>query len=222
MKPTPCVVDHRQPIRGVSRHLLRSAAHIGQNQPMAISPTAADLVPFIPRLTLEWLRDNPERDWIEVEGTLAFIDISGFTAMSERLSSRGRAGAEEVTGVMNATFEALLTVAYARRRRFAEVRRRRAPPPLRRRRSRTASCACGLRDASHASRDRAPAHLSRRHSAQDARRAPLRDLPLLPRRGVPSRVARRGAGCQSNGRDGGGVRGRRDPAEPGDSRSLAP
>ena len=80
---------------------------------MAISPTAADLVPFIPRLTLEWLRDNPERDWIEVEGTLAFIDISGFTAMSERLSSRGRAGAEEVTGVMNATFEALLTVAYA-------------------------------------------------------------------------------------------------------------
>ena len=73
-----------------------------------LSPTAADLVPFIPRLTLEWLRDNPERDWIEVEGTLAFIDISGFTAMSERLSSLGRAGAEEVTGVMNATFEALL------------------------------------------------------------------------------------------------------------------
>jgi predicted ATPase/class 3 adenylate cyclase len=77
-----------------------------------ISPTAADLVPFIPRLTLEWLRDNPERDWIELEGTLAFIDISGFTAMSERLSSKGRAGAEEVTGVMNATFEALLEVAY--------------------------------------------------------------------------------------------------------------
>jgi len=75
--------------------------------------TTSDLVPFIPRLTLEWLRDSPERRWLEFEGTLAFIDISGFTAMSERLSSQGRAGAEEVTDVMNATFEALLDIAYA-------------------------------------------------------------------------------------------------------------
>ena len=75
--------------------------------------TTSDLVPFIPRLTLEWLRDEPETSWREVEGTLAFIDISGFTAMSERLSGLGRAGAEEVTEVMNATFAALLGVAYA-------------------------------------------------------------------------------------------------------------
>ncbi len=75
--------------------------------------TTSDFVPFIPRLTLEWLRDSPEQRWLELEGTLAFIDISGFTAMSERLSSQGRAGAEEVTEVMNATFEALLDVAYA-------------------------------------------------------------------------------------------------------------
>jgi class 3 adenylate cyclase/tetratricopeptide (TPR) repeat protein len=73
---------------------------------------SAELVSFVPRLTLEWLRDNPERRWLEVEGTLAFIDISGFTAMSEKLSSLGRAGAEEVTDVMNATFSALLQVAY--------------------------------------------------------------------------------------------------------------
>src|SRR5262245_65627998 len=33
--------------------------------------------------------------------------------MSEKLSSQGRAGAEEVTEVMNATFAALLAVAYA-------------------------------------------------------------------------------------------------------------
>ena len=65
---------------------------------------AAELVSFVPRLTLEWLRDEPEATVREVEGTLAFVDISGFTAMSERLSSLGRAGAEEVTEVMNATF----------------------------------------------------------------------------------------------------------------------
>src|SRR6188472_186466 len=75
--------------------------------------TSAELVSFVPRLTLEWLRDDPDTPWREVDGTLAFVDISGFTAMSERLSSLGRAGAEEVTEVMNATFAALLAVAYA-------------------------------------------------------------------------------------------------------------
>ena len=74
---------------------------------------SADLVSFVPRLTLEWLRDDPARLGLEREGTLAFVDISGFTAMSEQLARRGRAGAEEVTDVMNATFAALLDVAYA-------------------------------------------------------------------------------------------------------------
>src|SRR6476646_9341585 len=74
-----------------------------------VEPTAsAELVSFVPRLTLDWLRDQPDTWWREVDGTLAFVDISGFTAMSERLSSLGRAGAEEVTEIMNATFAALL------------------------------------------------------------------------------------------------------------------
>ena len=44
---------------------------------------------------------------------MAFVDISGFTAMSEKLAREGKAGAEQVTDVMNATFEALLDVAYS-------------------------------------------------------------------------------------------------------------
>jgi class 3 adenylate cyclase/tetratricopeptide (TPR) repeat protein len=81
----------------------------------ASSPTtsSAELVSFVPRLTIDWLRDHPDDLWREIEGTVSFIDISGFTAMSEKLSSQGRAGAEEVTEVMNATFAALLAVAYA-------------------------------------------------------------------------------------------------------------
>ena len=75
--------------------------------------SAAELVSFVPRLTIEWLRSSPELRWVEVDGTLAFVDISGFTAMSEQLSTRGRAGAEEITEVMNATFSALLDEAYA-------------------------------------------------------------------------------------------------------------
>ena len=93
-----------------------SCLPVEQNHPTmsnARAQTTTDLVPFVPRLTLEWLRDDPEATWREVEGTVAFIDISGFTAMSERLSSLGKAGAEEVTEVMNATFAALLAVAYA-------------------------------------------------------------------------------------------------------------
>src|SRR5438067_3263561 len=77
-----------------------------------VSDRAAELVSFVPRLTIDWLGSSPELRWLEVEGTLAFVDISGFTAMSEQLSSRGRAGAEEVTDVMNATFSALLEEAY--------------------------------------------------------------------------------------------------------------
>ena len=56
------------------------------------STASAELVSFVPRLTLDWLRDHPDTRWREVDGTLAFVDISGFTAMSERLSSLGRAG----------------------------------------------------------------------------------------------------------------------------------
>ena len=44
---------------------------------------------------------------------MAFVDVSGFTSLSERLATKGRAGAEEVTEVMNATFARLLDVAYA-------------------------------------------------------------------------------------------------------------
>ena len=82
---------------------------------MAIGGTtrASALTPYVPRLVIEWAREAPEATWRELEGTLAFVDISGFTAMSEKLSSRGKAGAEEVTGVMNATFARLLELAYA-------------------------------------------------------------------------------------------------------------
>ena len=70
-----------------------------------------ELVPFVPRLTIEWLAAHPERLWLARDGTLAFVDISGFTAMSEKLSALGRAGAEQVTDVMNATFASLVRVA---------------------------------------------------------------------------------------------------------------
>ena len=108
----------KPPARGPRAAALARRGRRSQNVAVPDPPTIAadwttELVPFVPRITLEWLRDDATATWREVEGTLAFVDISGFTAMSERLSSKGRAGAEEVTDVMNATFAALLGVAYA-------------------------------------------------------------------------------------------------------------
>ena len=67
---------------------------------------------YVPRIAVEWLLETPNALWRELDGTMAFVDISGFTQMSERLSGLGKVGAEEVTEVMNATFSRLLDVAY--------------------------------------------------------------------------------------------------------------
>ena len=72
----------------------------------------AAVIPYLPRITLEWLHGAPEQRHRSLQGTMAFVDVSGFTAMSERLAPKGRLGAEEVTDVMSATFGRLLSVAY--------------------------------------------------------------------------------------------------------------
>ncbi|MFM2078551.1 MAG: hypothetical protein RJA49_2441 [Actinomycetota bacterium] len=49
----------------------------------------------------------------QTDGTFVFADISGFTKLSEQLAELGKAGAEELTVLLNGTFEALLGVARA-------------------------------------------------------------------------------------------------------------
>jgi class 3 adenylate cyclase/tetratricopeptide (TPR) repeat protein len=71
------------------------------------------LAPFLPRVVHEWLADEPEQRWHEVDGTVVFVDVSGFTRLSERLAKLGRVGAEELTDVIGSCFAHLLGVAYA-------------------------------------------------------------------------------------------------------------
>ena len=47
------------------------------------------------------------------EGSLLFADLSGFTALSERLSVLGRQGAEEVSAVVSGLFDALIAEIHA-------------------------------------------------------------------------------------------------------------
>src|SRR5690242_19634211 len=73
----------------------------------------AALSPYVPRLALDWLVDTPDDAVRLLTGTLAFVDISGFTRLTEILAAHGKAGAEELTGYLDAIFAELLGIAYA-------------------------------------------------------------------------------------------------------------
>jgi class 3 adenylate cyclase/tetratricopeptide (TPR) repeat protein len=73
---------------------------------------SAQLQPYIPRLLIQWLADARGTILRTIDGTVVFVDISGFTAMSERLAKKGKVGAEEVTDVLGGIFARLLSVAY--------------------------------------------------------------------------------------------------------------
>jgi len=68
---------------------------------------------YVPRVLLQRLVSAPEKPVLTENGTIVFVDISGFTKLSERLSRSGREGAEHIVGTINACFSALLTEAYA-------------------------------------------------------------------------------------------------------------
>jgi class 3 adenylate cyclase/tetratricopeptide (TPR) repeat protein len=70
------------------------------------------LKPYVPRLVIDWLREAPGLRHQAVQGSLAFVDISGFTQLTEKLARRGKVGAEEVSDTLNTIFTELLDVAY--------------------------------------------------------------------------------------------------------------
>jgi class 3 adenylate cyclase len=69
--------------------------------------------PYVPRALLEHLATEPDRHVRSVDGTCVFVDVSGFTKLSERLARRGgREGAEQLADAIGNCFENLLGVAY--------------------------------------------------------------------------------------------------------------
>lgn len=77
-----------------------------------VTGDSARLAPYLPRIAVEWA-GRPEQRWRTVDASLAFVDVSGFTALSERLAEQGRAGAEELTDLLGTCFSELLADAYA-------------------------------------------------------------------------------------------------------------
>src|SRR5262249_16980432 len=68
--------------------------------------------PYVPRLLIEWVRESPDTRYRAVDGSLAFVDISGFTALTERLARQGKIGAELMRDTLDGVFRALLDEAY--------------------------------------------------------------------------------------------------------------
>jgi class 3 adenylate cyclase/tetratricopeptide (TPR) repeat protein len=73
---------------------------------------ASGVTPYLPRLLPEIAGRTRGPIHRVIDGTLVFADLSGFTALSERLATLGgKAGAEEMTAVLNEVFAELLDLA---------------------------------------------------------------------------------------------------------------
>ncbi|MEO8755148.1 MAG: adenylate/guanylate cyclase domain-containing protein, partial [Casimicrobiaceae bacterium] len=78
----------------------------------AASPDTERANPYVARVLQEHLVADPDsRAWIS-EGTAVFVDVSGFTKLSEQLARKGREGAEQIADVIGNVFQSLLSMAY--------------------------------------------------------------------------------------------------------------
>ena len=75
-------------------------------------PNADRAVPYVARILQQHLVGQPSSRFWTAEGTSVFVDVSGFTKLSERLARKGREGAEQITDAIGRSFEAVLAVAY--------------------------------------------------------------------------------------------------------------
>ncbi len=191
-----------------------------------VQPGAADperrLDPYVPRVLLRHLARDPDARVMSLDATVVFADISGFTALSERLARRGREGAEELTETIGGSLSALLTVAYENGGSLLTLG--------------GDALLLLFEHEGHAQprvpgRGRACAHAARASGRlqTSAGRVTLRvsqgvhsgTLPPLPRRRLAPRAhARRARGIDRRA-DGEGRRRRRDPDQPAD-RGAAP
>ena len=64
---------------------------------------------YVPRVLLRRLVSAQNEAVLTLDGTVVFVDLSGFTRLSERLSRKGREGAEQIVDTIGSCFSALLT-----------------------------------------------------------------------------------------------------------------
>jgi class 3 adenylate cyclase/tetratricopeptide (TPR) repeat protein len=67
--------------------------------------------PYVPRLAARWDEDAPGSRVRVLDASLLGLDISGFTALSERLAERGKLGAEELILLISRCYSGLIDIA---------------------------------------------------------------------------------------------------------------
>jgi class 3 adenylate cyclase/tetratricopeptide (TPR) repeat protein len=70
-----------------------------------------ELSPYLPRLVRGWSMEQDAPRARRLDGSLVSVDISGFTALSERLAAKGREGAEELVRTISGIFAQLIEAA---------------------------------------------------------------------------------------------------------------
>ena len=75
----------------------------------SISPSM--LAPYLPRIVRSWSGDPDGSRARTFDGSLVSVDISGFTALAERLQAKGKEGAEELVRRISAVFDGLISAA---------------------------------------------------------------------------------------------------------------
>jgi class 3 adenylate cyclase/tetratricopeptide (TPR) repeat protein len=85
---------------------------VGRGELIAVAAAAEVLASFLPERLLRRLASEPEGAGLphadRMVGALLLADISGFTAITERLAARGPGGAEELRGLLDGAFKPLL------------------------------------------------------------------------------------------------------------------
>ncbi|HEY6963039.1 MAG TPA: tetratricopeptide repeat protein [Gaiellaceae bacterium] len=66
---------------------------------------------FVPRVVREWDAHAPGRLGRVLDASLLGLDISGFTALSEKLAGQGKIGAEELVRLISACYAGLIDIA---------------------------------------------------------------------------------------------------------------
>src|SRR6266511_254258 len=97
----------------ISKRSFRFSAHNGDVAAMTRVEGGPDtlLAPYLPRLVRAWSTEPEAPRARTLDGSLVSVDISGFTALAERLSVKGRAGAEELVQRISDCFDRLIEVA---------------------------------------------------------------------------------------------------------------
>ena len=69
---------------------------------------------YLSKVAAQAPEGSDQGNWLPIDGTLVFSDISGFTNLSERLALKGRIGAEELTTVLDRVFGRMIDIAISR------------------------------------------------------------------------------------------------------------